>query len=98
MADDRQAPKTTEAGLDPSRVQLDTSQIKSSYCNVCNATSTHEEVVLNFGVNETWDLGRPEVKVSLQHRIIMSPQAAKRLQELLTRLMVEHEARYGTVR
>lgn len=77
------------------QVRVDTTNLKSSYCNVCNATSTREEVVINFGLNETWDLGVKEVQVQLSHRIILSPQAAKRLQELLTQLMTEHQARYG---
>src|SRR5690606_18782485 len=32
-----------------------TDALKSSYCNMANATSTREEVVLNFGVNQNWD-------------------------------------------
>ena len=78
------------------RLQFDTTNLKSSYCNMCNATSTREEVVLNFGLNESWDLGQRDVKVQLLHRIILSPHAARRLQELLGRLMKEYDARYGT--
>jgi len=80
------------------RVSFDTSKLKSSYCNVCNATSTREEVVLNFGLNESWDLGQRDVEVQLLHRIILSPHAAKRLQDLLSRLMSEYETRYGAIR
>jgi len=78
------------------RVKFDTSQLKSSYCNVCNGSSTREEVVLNFGVNSTWDLGGAErLEVALQHRIVMSPHAAKRVRDMLVRLIDEHEARHG---
>lgn len=77
------------------RMQFDTSKLKSSYCNMCNATSTREEVVLNFGLNETWDLAQRDVQVQLLHRIILSPHAARRLQELLGRLMKEYDSRYG---
>lgn len=76
-------------------IRLNTTNLKSSYCNVCNATSTREEVVLNFGLNESWDQGVKELEVQLSHRIIMSPQAAKRLQELLVQLIEEHQLRYG---
>ena len=83
----------------PPQLRLDTSQLKSSYCNVCNATSTREEVVLNFGINQNWDQGgRDTVDVQLHHRIILSPFAAKRLQEVLTRLLQDMEARYGELR
>lgn len=80
-------------------MKLDTSQLRSSYCNVCSATSTREEVVLTFGVNQNWDLhqqqGGGPMEVQLLHRIIMSPVAAKRFHDLLSRLMKEHEARHG---
>ena len=76
-------------------LRFDTSNTKSTYCNVCNATSTREEVVLNFGLNKTWDVAGAELEVMVEHRIILSPFAAKRLQQLLTRLLAEHEGRYG---
>ena len=54
--------------------------------------------MLNFGLNQSWDLHLADVEVQLLHRIILSPQAAKRLQDLMTRLMSEYESRYGVVR
>ena len=85
----------------PSRqpqVRVDTSNLKSSYCNVCNGTSTREEVVLTFGVNQDWDLAPQMREIHLHHRIILSPFAAKRLQELISQLVREHEARYGVLK
>jgi hypothetical protein len=78
-------------------VKFDTAALKSSYCNVCNGSSTREEVVLNFGINTTWDRAASEdrLDVALHHRIIMSPHAAKRVRDMLVRLIEEHEARYG---
>ena len=75
-----------------------TENLKSSYCNMCNATGTREEVVLNFGLNQNWDqpTARPEVlEVDLQHRVVLSPFAAKRLSEALGQLVSDYEARYG---
>jgi hypothetical protein len=81
------------------RMRFDTSDVKSSYCNVCNASSTREEVVLTLGVNHNWDLERDkEVQVKLQHRIILSPYAAKRLSEMLANLMREYEVRHGQLK
>jgi hypothetical protein len=77
------------------KVRFDSASIKSTYCNVCNATSTREEVIINFGVNKNWDMGGPDLEVQLEHRIILSPFAAKRLQDMLVRLITEHEQRYG---
>lgn len=78
-----------------SQVAFNTSELKSSYCNVCNGSSTREEVVINFGVNDNWDMGKEKLEVSLQHRIVMSPHAAKRVRDMMIRLMDEHESRYG---
>jgi hypothetical protein len=81
------------------RLKLDTSEVKSSYCNVCNASSTREEVVLSLGVNHDWELDRgEEMQVKLLHRIILSPYAAKRLSEMLANLIRGYETRYGELR
>lgn len=77
---------------------VDTRHLKSSYCNVCNASSTREEVVLNFGINQNWDLGGTTLDVELHHRVILNPHAARRLYEVLGQLLGEHEKRYGTAR
>ena len=57
----------------------------TAYDNVSNVTSTREEVVINFGINQNWDLGQKEMDVELLHRIILSPHGAKRLHILLVR-------------
>lgn len=80
---------------DERRIRLDASAMKSSYCNVCNATSTREEVVLNFGINQDWDRPGEEMLVQIQHRIIMSPHAAGKLLKVLSSLIEEHENRHG---
>ena len=90
--------KTTGGAPDQARVRWATSQLKSSYCNVANATSTREEVVLNFGVNQNWDRMQQEFEIELQHRIILSPFAAKRLSDLLSKLIKEYETRYGELK
>jgi Protein of unknown function (DUF3467) len=86
------------AGPDQARVRWNTSQLRSSYCNVANATSTREEVVLNFGVNQNWDRMQQDFEIELQHRIILSPFAAKRLSDLLAKLVKEYESRYGELK
>ena len=84
------------APLQAGRVVFDTANLKSSYCNVCNGSSTREEVVLNFGVNSAWDRpGGDRLTVALHHRIVLSPHAAKRVRDMLVRLIDEHEARHG---
>lgn len=81
------------------KLRLDTSDLKSSYCNVCNASSTREDIVLSLGLNRSWEFDRSgEMEVQLQHRVILSPFAAKRLVQMLASLMSDYEARYGELR
>ncbi len=57
-------------------------------------------MVLNFGVNKNWDRGttRQGVEIDLNHRIVLSPFAAKRLSALLQQLMKEYaRGRYGAL-
>jgi len=77
------------------KVRLDTTRMKSSYCNVCNATSTREEVVLNFGLNQSWDRTDGDIQIEILHRIIMNPHAAKKLHQVLDSLIDEYEGRFG---
>ena len=76
-------------------VKWDDSNLKSSYANVCNVSSTREEVVLVFGINQAWERGKTEVQVQLTDRIILSPFAAKRLAMLLENVVREYESRFG---
>jgi hypothetical protein len=96
MTNDRseppQAPRTAGGA---STVRWDDSNLKSSYANVCNVSSTREEVVLVFGINQAWERGQSQVQVQLTDRIILSPFAAKRLAGLLNNIVREYEARFG---
>jgi hypothetical protein len=87
-ADTRGAPEGT-------RIKWDDSTMKSSYANVCNVTSTREEVVMLFGMNQAWNRGQKEVTIHLTDRIVVSPYAAKRLSLLLQGVVSEYEKRFG---
>ena len=78
-------------------LKWDDSQMRSTYANVCNVSSTREEVTLLFGTNQTWHTGQKEVAISLSDRIILNPFAAKRLKSLLTQVVDEHESRFGPI-
>jgi hypothetical protein len=79
------------------RIKWDDANMKSSYANVCNVTSTREEVVMLFGVNQAWNRGQKEVTIQLTDRIIVSPYAAKRLMMLLDGVVKEYEKRFGVL-
>jgi hypothetical protein len=79
------------------KIKWDDSGMKSSYANVCNVTSTREEVVMLFGMNQAWNRGQKEVTIHLTDRIVVSPYAAKRLSMLLGSVVKEYENRFGTL-
>jgi hypothetical protein len=79
-------------------VDWDDSEMRSSYANVVNASSTREEVTLFFGTNQTWNPGAErKFKVKLQDRVVLNPHAAKRLWVLLGAILTEYEKRFGAV-
>jgi hypothetical protein len=79
-------------------VDWDDSEMRSTYANVVNASSTREEVTIFFGTNDTWK-PTPERKfhVSLTDRMVLNPYAAKRLWVLLGAILGEYESRFGAL-
>ena len=97
MATNKPAADATAKDAQGTRIKWDDSAMKSSYANVCNVTSTREEVVMLFGINQAWNRGQKEVTIQLTDRIIISPYAAKRLATLLEGVVNEYEKRFGTL-
>jgi hypothetical protein len=79
------------------KVEWDDSNMKTSYANVCNASSTREEVTLLFGTNQSWHAGQETVTVQLSDRLILNPFAAKRLSMMLDRVIEAYEQRFGAL-
>ena len=76
-------------------VKWDDSEITNSYANVCNVSSSREEVVMVFGLNKAWEKGGADILVKLSNRVILSPFAAKRLSLLLNNVLQQYEERFG---
>ncbi len=79
------------------RIVWDDSNMRSAYANVSNVAGGREEIVLLFGMNQSWHAGQKEVKVKLTDRIVLSPFAAKRLSKLLNNVINDYEKRYGAL-
>ena len=86
-----------QEAVEGTKIKWDDSNMRSSYANVCNVTSTREEVVMLFGMNQAWNRGQKEVTIQLTDRIVVSPYAAKRLAMLLDSVIKEYETRFGTL-
>jgi len=71
--------------------------MRSVYANVVNAAGTREEIVLFFGMNQSWDATQKEVTVQISDRIVLSPFVAKRLSLVLSNVVRDYESRYGTL-
>jgi hypothetical protein len=78
-------------------VKFDDTGIVNAYANVCNVSSSREEVVLVSGMNNAWERDVSEVHVKLNSRVILSPFAAKRLSLLLSSVVQQYEARFGVM-
>ena len=94
-----EAPTPTEtANLAAPTVDWDDSEMRSTYANVVNASSSREEVTVFFGSNMTWNPGQAsKFHVKLTDRIILNPHAAKRLWLLLGVILTQYEKRFGTI-
>ena len=80
------------------RILWDDSDMQTVFANAVNASSTMEEFMLFFGTNETWNpVASGEVRIKLNHRMVLSPQAAKRLSILLNSVLGEYERRFGAL-
>jgi len=93
-SDESTKKKVSEAAT---KVKWDTSKMTTTYANVCNVSSTREEVSLLFGTNQTWARGGDEVVVELSDRLILNPYAAKRMSLLLQNIVSEYEGRFGEI-
>ncbi len=83
------------AGAGATTVKWDDSAMSTTYANVCNVSSTREEVTLLFGTNQTLITGQNELSIKLSDRIIISPYAAKRMLKLLGNVVEQYEKRFG---
>ncbi len=86
--------ETTKPTLPP----IDQSRLTVSYANVCRVAQTPSEVFIDFGINPNFYIpileGEP---AKLENRIVMTPDAAKRLCLSLVQTIQKYEALYGPI-
>ena len=91
------APAADKGQAQAPAVRWDDSDLRTSYANVCNVSSTREEVTLLFGTNNNWHTGQKDITVGLSNRIVLNPYAAKRLKILLDDVLGQYEKRFGNL-
>jgi hypothetical protein len=78
-------------------MRWDDSQMRSSYANVCNLSTSRDEVVLSFGILGPEAAARQEQSVAISDRVILNPVVAKQLAMMLEAVLRDHESRYGAL-
>ncbi|MCK9174455.1 MAG: DUF3467 domain-containing protein [Desulforhopalus sp.] len=100
MTKEETSPVEESSGVqepEQTKINWDGSNMRSTYANVCNVSSTREEVTLLFGTNQNWHAGQKDLTVALSDRMTLNPYAAKRLAVLLTNTMNEYEKLFGVL-
>ncbi len=77
--------------------QIDQTNLKSTYANVCRIAQTPNEVIIDFGMNPNFFGTVLDEPLRLEQRIIMSHDAAKRLSLHLLGTIQSYEAKYGVI-
>ena len=95
--DNDKAAATKIADATQIKIKWDDSSMKSVYANVCNVAGTREEIVLFFGMNQSWDASQKEMTVQVSDRIVLSPFVAKRLAILLQNVIRNYETKFGAL-
>ena len=91
----RSETKTTDAKVTATaqrRVRMDTSSMKSAYCNFFVARDNPNEVLLNFGFNQSPGSLQGDVQVQLLQQVILHPATARRVKDTLVSLFQKRDA------
>lgn len=79
------------------KLPVDVSNLKCSYANVVSISANINEIYLTFGVNTDPYNPAPTEPIKLDSRVIMTPDAAKRLCLHLNQTLAAYEQRFGVV-
>lgn len=90
-------PPTEQQKVTPATPRIVQDTLKTSYANVCRIAQTPNEVIIDFGMNPNFFGQVLDEPLQLDHRIILSHDAAKRLCIHLTNTIQAFEAKYGVI-
>ena len=80
------------------RTRWDTSGLTTTHCNLGNAREKDGQIEISLGVSRVRGQPGAELEIQLLHRIVLDPAAAARLQELLIKLVEDHDRATGADR
>ena len=83
--------------LQENQIPVDATNLRTIYANVAGITANINEIYLAFGLNtDPYNPGTTE-PVKLDTRVIMTPDAAKRLCLNLNKTLAAFEQRFGVI-
>jgi hypothetical protein len=89
--------EATQTRAEENLPAINIASLRTTYANVCRIAQTPNEVIVDFGLNPNF-FGQilPE-PLTLENRIILSHDAAKRLLLHLADTIQSYEAQYGVI-
>ena len=79
-------------GAQQRRLRMDTANMKSAYCNFFAAQDNPNEVVLNFGFNQSLGSTQQDLQVQMLQQVILHPATARRVKDTLVQLFQKRDA------
>ncbi len=83
------------------RLRIDEAHLQTCYANAFRTNGTHEEVMLDFGLNLTeptpGEESQPQIVFQVNQRVIMNYYSAKRLAIALSQAVRRHEEQFGEI-
>ena len=81
------------------QIRIDESRMNTSYANTIRTTSTHDEVVLDFGLNLPAQAqnNQPTMVFAVGSRVVLNWAGAKRLAQSLGQLISSYEKEKGEI-
>ena len=78
------------------QLQVDASDVGSSYANFCRVTGSPEELIIDFGLNPQ-PVGVPKDPIHVTQRVVVNFYTAKRLLAALQMSVARHESVFGVL-
>ena len=88
--------KKPEAVQEGQRVQVEDKHAVTSYVNFCRVIGTHEDLIIDFGLNAQ-PFGVPQEAVVITQRLVTNYFTAKRLLHALHLSVQRHEQAFGVL-
>jgi hypothetical protein len=83
--------ETENAPVQPQLPEIVSSRLQTTYANFCRGLMTAEEIVLDFGFNPNSSGRVVNEPAEVTARVVMSPQSAVRLYQLLHALLAKRQ-------